>query len=123
MGAYTPSPFLTPYLKGKALEIIQKTLKGIRSQGHPFVGVLYLGLILTTDGLSVLEYNCRFGDPETQCLLPLLQTDLLEIMMVRIRISILFQIRLAALVVLIQLQLSGLKIILLALCFVQMGTH
>jgi phosphoribosylamine--glycine ligase/phosphoribosylformylglycinamidine cyclo-ligase len=61
--------------------ILQPTIDGMRAEGKPFVGVLYAGLMLTPDGPKVLEYNCRFGDPETQVLLPLLKSDLLEIIL------------------------------------------
>ena len=59
--------------------IYQPTIKGLQKEGRPFVGVLYFGLILTASGPYVIEYNCRPGDPETQALLPLLETDLLSI--------------------------------------------
>ena len=80
MGAYAPAPIFTTELMGEALEFILKpAVNGLRSEGSPFVGVLYAGLMLTSNGIRVLEFNCRFGDPETQALLPLLETDLLEI--------------------------------------------
>ncbi|MCZ2126526.1 MAG: phosphoribosylamine--glycine ligase [Anaerolineales bacterium] len=80
MGAYAPAPILTDAALNEALEkILRAAVDGMRSEGHPFVGVLYAGLMLTPSGLRVLEFNCRFGDPETQALLPLLETDLLEI--------------------------------------------
>jgi phosphoribosylamine--glycine ligase len=60
-------------------KVLQPAIYGMRREGNPFVGVLYAGLILTESGLSVLEFNCRFGDPETQVVLPLLETDLLDI--------------------------------------------
>ncbi|HEY0426216.1 MAG TPA: phosphoribosylamine--glycine ligase [Pyrinomonadaceae bacterium] len=60
-------------------EIIKPTLKGCRDEGFPFQGILFLGLMLTPDGIKVLEYNVRFGDPETQSILVLLETDLTEI--------------------------------------------
>ncbi len=80
MGAYAPTPIFTVDLMDEALEIVLKpTVSGLRLEGTPFVGVLYAGLMLTPDGLRVLEFNCRFGDPETQAVLPLLETDLVEV--------------------------------------------
>jgi len=80
MGAYAPAPIFTAELLEEALEsILQPAVSGLRLEGTPFVGVLYAGLILTEAGLRTLEFNCRFGDPETQVVLPLLETDLVEI--------------------------------------------
>jgi phosphoribosylamine---glycine ligase len=80
MGAYAPAPIFTADMMNVAIEsVLKPTVDGMRMEGHPFVGVLYAGLILTANGLSVLEFNCRFGDPETQVVLPLLETDLLDI--------------------------------------------
>lgn len=80
MGAYAPAPVFTPDLMNEAMEkVLKPAVRGLRQEGTPFVGVLYAGLILTSSGLRVLEFNCRFGDPETQAVLPLLETDLLEI--------------------------------------------
>jgi phosphoribosylamine--glycine ligase len=80
MGAYAPAPIFTTELMGEALEFILKpAVNGLRSEGSPFVGVLYTGLMLTPNGIRVLEFNCRFGDPEAQVVLSLLETDLLEI--------------------------------------------
>jgi phosphoribosylamine---glycine ligase len=80
MGAYAPAPILTPEMTSEALETVLKpAIQGLKHEGAPFVGVLYAGLILTPNGIRVLEFNCRFGDPETQVVLPLLETDLLEI--------------------------------------------
>ena len=65
----------------EALEsVLKPAIDGMRTEGNPFVGVLYAGLILTENGISVLEFNGRFGDPETQVVLPLLETDLVEIL-------------------------------------------
>ncbi|MEW5868041.1 MAG: phosphoribosylamine--glycine ligase [Chloroflexota bacterium] len=81
MGAYAPAPVCPPDLSQHILRsILQPAVDGLRAEGMPFVGVLYTGLILTPRGLQVLEFNCRFGDPETQAILPLLESDLLEIM-------------------------------------------
>jgi phosphoribosylamine--glycine ligase len=80
MGAYAPAPIFTAKMLIEAMEsILKPAIDGMRMEGNPFVGVLYPGLILTEGGLSVLEFNCRFGDPETQVVLPLLETDLLDI--------------------------------------------
>ncbi|KAJ6662384.1 hypothetical protein lerEdw1_011797 [Lerista edwardsae] len=80
MGAYAPAPQLS---KDLLLEIrngiLQKTIDGMRKEGIPYIGVLYAGLMLTKDGPKVLEFNCRFGDPECQVILPLLKSDLYEV--------------------------------------------
>ncbi len=82
MGAFAPSPLATPELIAQIAEtVIQPTLDGIAAEGAPYVGVLYAGLMLTEDGPKVLEYNCRLGDPETQAILPLLESDLAEILL------------------------------------------
>lgn len=82
MGGYTPSPFLSPTMVERILaQVLQPAVDGMRRRGTPFVGVLYAGLMLTTEGPQVLEFNARFGDPETQILLPLLKTDLIDIIM------------------------------------------
>jgi phosphoribosylamine--glycine ligase len=59
--------------------VLQPAVDGLRAEGHPFAGVLYGGLMLTPDGPKVIEFNCRYGDPETQVILPLLESDLVEI--------------------------------------------
>lgn len=79
MGAYAPAPVLTPALKTACLDIIQRSVRGMAAENLPYKGVLYTGFMLTKKGPYVLEYNCRFGDPETQVLLPLLKSDLLDI--------------------------------------------
>ena len=66
MGAYSPAPVLTPRLQARVMrEIIEPTLAGMRARGTPFTGVLYAGLMLTAEGPKLIEYNARFGDPET----------------------------------------------------------
>ena len=80
MGAYSVDWILTPEIREQVLDqVIGATIDGMAAEGHPFQGVLYAGLMLTADGPKVLEFNVRFGDPETQVLLPRLQSDLLEV--------------------------------------------
>jgi phosphoribosylamine--glycine ligase len=82
MGAYAPVPICPPAMTEKILRsILQPAVDGLREEGRPFVGVLYGGLIFTKQGPKVIEFNCRFGDPETQAILPLLEGDLLIILM------------------------------------------
>ncbi len=82
MGAYCPTNVVTPELKDQIQELIlNPIIAGLRNEDIVYKGVLYAGLMLTEDGPKVLEINCRFGDPETQAVLPLLNTDLAEIMM------------------------------------------
>jgi phosphoribosylamine--glycine ligase len=82
MGAYAPVPDIDPaFIEEIRRSVLQPTIDGLAARGTPYIGVLYAGLILTTDGPKVLEFNCRFGDPETQAILPLLETDLAEIML------------------------------------------
>ena len=82
MGTIAPNPYYTDKI---ALECMEKifipTVEAMKSEGREFRGCLYFGLMITKDGPKVIEYNCRFGDPETQVVLPLLESDLLEIMM------------------------------------------
>ncbi|MBA3530985.1 MAG: phosphoribosylamine--glycine ligase, partial [Ardenticatenales bacterium] len=80
MGAFAPSPLATPeVLHEIEARVIQPTLEGMAARGMPYIGVLYAGIMLTREGLKVLEFNCRFGDPETQVILPLLESDLAEV--------------------------------------------
>ena len=82
MGAYSPAPCMTEALCAEALEkIVKPTVKALHDMGHPYVGVLYAGLILTRDGPKLIEYNARFGDPETQVLMPRLRDDLLTLLL------------------------------------------
>lgn len=80
MGAFAPTPYYTEKIHEETLQnIVLPTIKGLTSEGRKFKGVIYFGLMLTDKGVKVIEYNARFGDPETQTVLPLLKTDLLEI--------------------------------------------
>jgi len=82
MGTYSPSPFINDELQAKIIqEVIYPTIKAMADLGCPFVGILFAGLILTKDGFKLIEFNTRFGDPETQSLLPSLKTDLLQLML------------------------------------------
>lgn len=80
MGAYGPVSFVTESMVKKITHtILQPVIDGLRKEGTSFVGVLYAGLMMTPDGPKVVEFNCRFGDPETEVVLPLLRTDLIRI--------------------------------------------
>ena len=80
MGAYAPAPVVTPDLLARVeAEVVRPTLDGMRAEGHPYRGVLYVGLMITADGPQVVEFNCRFGDPEAQAVLPLLASDPVEL--------------------------------------------
>lgn len=82
MGAYSPAPVLTPMLRGEVLEkIIAPTVRTLADEGMPYSGVLFAGLMLTEDGPKLIEYNCRFGDPECQVLMARLESDLGELML------------------------------------------
>ncbi len=81
MGTVAPNPYYTEAIARECMEtIFLPTMEAMQKEGRPFKGCLYFGLMLTKNGPKVIEYNCRFGDPETQVVLPLLQTDLLTIM-------------------------------------------
>ena len=80
MGAYAPTSIATPDLIRQVMRgIIEPTLGAMRAEGCPFRGLLYAGLMLTPDGPKVVEFNCRFGDPETEALMPLMDSSLLEL--------------------------------------------
>lgn len=82
MGTVAPNPYYTKEIAAECMEkIFLPTIRAMNAEGRTFKGCLYFGLMLTKDGPKVIEYNCRFGDPETQVVLPLLQSDLLEIML------------------------------------------
>ena len=81
MGTVAPNPYYTQEIAGRCMqEIFLPTIAAMNAEGRTFKGCLYFGLMLTPSGPKVIEYNCRFGDPETQVVLPLLQSDLLTIM-------------------------------------------
>jgi phosphoribosylamine---glycine ligase len=80
MGAYAPAPVVTEEILHRViLEVVRPTLDGMKYEGSPYRGCLYIGLMMTANGPKVLEYNCRFGDPETQVVAPLIDGDLAEI--------------------------------------------
>jgi phosphoribosylamine---glycine ligase len=82
MGAYSPAPCMTEALCVEAMEsIVKPTVRALAAAGHPYKGVLYAGLILTRDGPKLIEYNARFGDPETQVVIPRLRDDLLVLLL------------------------------------------
>ncbi len=79
MGAYAPTPYISDDIMDDIKKkIIEPTVKGMALEDRPYRGVLYAGLMITKDGPRVLEYNCRFGDPETQVILPMAESDLIE---------------------------------------------
>lgn len=80
MGTVAPNPYYTPEVAQRCMdEIFLPTIQAMKQEGRPFKGCLYFGLMITPNGPKVIEYNCRFGDPETQVVLPLLKTDLFDI--------------------------------------------
>lgn len=81
MGAYSPPPLYTPALRDQVMkEIIEPVIAAMAAEGRPYKGILYAGLMVTETGLKVLEFNARLGDPEAQVVLPLLDTDLVDLM-------------------------------------------
>jgi phosphoribosylamine--glycine ligase len=81
MGAYSPAPVVTKEILAEVEEkIIAPAIKGMESEGRKFIGCLYCGLMITTEGPKVVEFNCRFGDPETQVVLPVLEGDFLKLL-------------------------------------------
>lgn len=82
MGTVAPNPYYTPEVAAECMQkIFLPTIKAMNEEGRTFKGCLYFGLMITPKGPKVIEYNCRFGDPETQVVLPLLESDLLDIML------------------------------------------
>ena len=82
MGAYAPAPLATQDIIDEVRDtIILPTINGMKAEGTPYVGVLYTGVMLTKNGVKTIEFNCRFGDPETEVLMPLLDSDLLDILL------------------------------------------
>lgn len=80
MGAYSPAPVMTEAMNQRVLqEIIEPTVRGMKQDGCPYVGVLYAGLMITSEGPKLIEYNCRFGDPECQVLMMRLRSDLVSL--------------------------------------------
>lgn len=82
MGAYAPAPLITDQMMKRVYsEILVPTINGLAKEGRIYKGILYAGLFITAEGPKVIEFNCRFGDPETQVVVPLLKTDLVELML------------------------------------------
>ncbi|MCK5639508.1 MAG: phosphoribosylamine--glycine ligase, partial [Gammaproteobacteria bacterium] len=82
MGAYSPAPVVTPEIHQRIMaEVIEPTIKGMAAEGHPYTGFLYAGIMVAPDGTpKVLEFNCRFGDPETQAVIPRIEGDILPVL-------------------------------------------
>jgi phosphoribosylamine--glycine ligase len=80
MGAYSPAPIVTEKLLSEVESaIIKPTISGMKAEGNPYQGILYVGLMITSEGPKVVEYNCRFGDPECQVIVPAMKSDLLDV--------------------------------------------
>ena len=80
MGAYSPAPCVTPAILASVCQnIVEPVLKAMEQEGCPYRGILFVGLMLTKTGPKVVEFNCRLGDPETQCMLPVLEADLVDL--------------------------------------------
>jgi phosphoribosylamine--glycine ligase len=80
MGTYSPAPVVSPAIAEEVDEkVFKPMLEGMAKEGAPYKGILYAGLMITADGPKVIEFNCRFGDPETQVVLPRLKNDLTEV--------------------------------------------
>ncbi len=80
MGAYAPAPVMTEHQIQLAVDrVVEPTLRGMADEGHPYQGILYVGLMITDEGPKVVEYNCRLGDPETQVVLPMLSCDVVQL--------------------------------------------
>jgi len=86
MGAVAPNPFLLPSARRQVIrDVVAKTIAGLAEEGITYQGILYAGLILTKEGPQVLEFNARFGDPETQAIIPLLKDDLFQLLLAAAR--------------------------------------
>jgi phosphoribosylamine--glycine ligase len=82
MGAYTPVPAVPPAVVEEALErIVRPAIHAIAELGIPYMGVLYAGIMITSEGIKTIEFNCRLGDPETQVILPMLESDLVPLLL------------------------------------------
>jgi phosphoribosylamine--glycine ligase len=82
MGAYSPAPVIDAPMQVRVMaEIVRPTIAAMASEGTPYTGVLYVGLMITREGPKVIEFNCRFGDPECQAILPRLEDDLLALLL------------------------------------------
>jgi phosphoribosylamine--glycine ligase len=80
MGTFSPSPYYTDEMAAECMETIYKpTMQAMKAEGRPFVGILFVGLMMTPKGIKVLEYNARFGDPETQVVLPRMKSDIIDV--------------------------------------------
>jgi phosphoribosylamine--glycine ligase len=89
MGAISPAPRLTHALENEVMErVVKPVARGMHSEGTPYRGILYVGLMLTDSGPQVIEFNCRFGDPEAQVILPRLRTDIVSAMLATINNSL-----------------------------------